>query len=223
VKRDWLAPLLGIGIGFALFVIVFGPINRGGGLMKNVASANMQTAHTLALALFQYSIDHDGNYSDAKSSTEIFQRLIDGGYITDPKIVYLSVPGKTMPVPGAKLTPENVGWDVTADVTSSSPDGLPLVFMTGYRIEYEPDGRAIPVGGSNEAVAPRRTWQEWWNGRNVPPAGIPVAYKSNQTIFIPAKESFVGPHGAILHFVDPKTDFAGKTYRQLTPDGELPP
>ena len=94
--------------------------------------------------MFQYANDHNQNYPDGKSSTEVFQKLIDGGYISDPAIFYIPMVGKIKAGVGQRLKPENVCWDVTSPVDSSAPDGLPIVFSTGYKVNYVPGGAAIP-------------------------------------------------------------------------------
>lgn len=99
-------------------------------------SAAMQTTRTIALAMFEYGEDHHGAYPDGTSSTEVFQKLLDGNYVSDPMVFYQPLPGKTPPVHGAKLRPENIGYDVTSGIRPHSPDDLPVVFLTGFRIDY---------------------------------------------------------------------------------------
>jgi len=113
--------------------------------------------------------------------------------------------GKTKPV-SLRLKPENVCFDVTSPVDSSSPDGLPIVFSTGYKVNYVPGGAAVPL------VKPEYQ-------------GIAVCYKSNSASFLllpfqPATAE--NPDGSIPNFVPADFDPQGKTYRQLTPDGVLP-
>jgi hypothetical protein len=95
------------------------------------------------------------------------------------------------------LKPENVSWDVTDAVTSDDSDDLPIVFLTGYKIDYATGGKAHPL--KNAAI----------------PEGIAAFYKSNSTEFIVAKVDGIP-------LIDPTFDPKGKTYRQLTPDGPLP-
>ena len=83
----------------------------------------MQIARSINLMLFAYSNDNNQNYPDGKSSTEVFQKLLDGGYATDPAIFYVPLPGKVKPVAGQKLKPENVCFDVPCPVEGSDPDG----------------------------------------------------------------------------------------------------
>lgn len=157
----------------------------------------IQTSRTIALAMFQYSNDHEDHYPDGESSTEVFQKLIDQSYITDPTLFYFPMPGK-IPAPTKYLKPENVCFDVTGGLVSSDSDSLPLVFSTGYQVDYAPDGKARPLKNpSFEGV------------------GIAVCYLSNSAKFVLAQ---AGTVPLINSNFDPK----GKTYRQLTPDGVLP-
>jgi hypothetical protein len=188
----------------------------------------MQMSRDIALAMFAYSNDNNQNYPDGKSSTEVFQKLLDGHYVEDPSLFYLPLPGKTKPIAGQKLKPENVSFDVTAGVDSNAPDGLPLVFMTGYKVNYVPGGAAIPIIKSYPTFSSEpRTWSEWWKGLPEPwlgtsvATGIAATYKSNSAVFKPFETSS-NLEGVVSHFVPPDFNANGKTYRQLTPDGPLP-
>ena len=175
--------------------------------------------------MFAYSNDNNQQYPDGQSSTEVFQKLLDGNYVTDPAVFYVPLPGKIKAVAGQKLKPENVCYDVTSGVDANSPDELPLVFMTGYKVNYVPGGAAVPL------VKPyppfwTRTWQGWWRGEPEPDPnlrpGIAVTYKSNNAVFMKLVTS-ANSDGSIPNFVSTKFKPDGKTYRQLTPDGPLPP
>jgi hypothetical protein len=178
-------------------------------------SWGMQTARTIALAMFAYANDHDGRYPDGASSTEVFQELLDEGYIYDPIVLYLQIPGKIQGSHGQKLKPENVCFDLTAGVDAKAPDGLPLVFVTGYKINYRPGSTALPLQKP-------RTWAGWWNGDPKPfdfPEGLAVAYKGNTARSLPLDFS-ARPEGSISNFIPP--DLAvppDGAYHQLTPDG----
>ena len=95
--------------------------------------------------MYSYAYDNQGNYPDGKSSTEVFQKLLDEGYCTDPTVFFIPLSGKSEPIAGQKLKPENVCWDVTSGVDSSAPDGLPIVFTTGFKVTYIPGGTAVPI------------------------------------------------------------------------------
>jgi hypothetical protein len=164
-----------------------------------------------------YYNDHRQRYPDGKSSTEIFQKLLNDGYVTDPTLFYLPLSGKLKAIPGQKLKPENVCWDVTSGVDASSPDDTPIVFVTGYKVRYLPGGEAVPI------VKPSaRTWLGWWQGEKEPSRrpypGLAVCYKNNSAMFMDSGSS----GGVIPNFISPDFKPDGKTYRQLTPDGVLP-
>jgi len=227
-KRTWRRTVLQLGLLIGSLVIlsrlVFAPV--GPGLQKSKENAWMQQTRNLALSMFQYSLDHDGNYPDGKSSTEVFQKLLDEKYITYPGIFYIPLSGKTKAIQGQHLKPENVCFDVTCCVSSSSPDGLPIVFMTGYKVVYVPGGSAISLmkpfprfGGESH------TWLQWWREeypKPEPKPGIAVCYKSNTVKFIPLAE-VPNSDGSIPNFIPSTFDPAGKVYGQLTPDGLLSP
>lgn len=149
--------------------------------------------------MYSYANDHQQQYPDGKSSTEVFQKLIDEGYVTDPTIFYVSYEGKVPAKAGQKLKPENVCFDVTGGVDSNSPDDVPLVFLTGYKVIY---------ATGTTAIARFR----------IVPDGIAVFYKNNSATFLKTPTA----DGSVAHFVSPDFKADGKTYRQLTPDGTVP-
>jgi hypothetical protein len=163
-------------------------------------------AHAINLAMFAYAQDHNGAYPTGKSSTEVFQKLLDGGYVFDTSLFYcaiLKIPGK-IPATSKILKPENVCWDVTADLNTNSPDEVPVVFSTGYKIDYTPGGKAVPrLLGISERFS-----------------GIVVSYHSAATMF--ARNDGLS-HGIVINFISPTFVSGGKTYQQLTPDGLLSP
>jgi type II secretory pathway pseudopilin PulG len=184
--------------------ILLGPITPS--LRKARESAAMQTSRTIALAMFQYANDHDGKYPTGRSSTEVFQQLIDENYVIDPKLFYIQMAGKSAPTSNT-LKPENVSYDVTTPVDSNSPKGLPLVFLTGYRIEYKAGGSAIPLANFVNPF-----------GND----GLAVCYSGNNAWFkVPMSEQ--ASDGGVVNFVAPDFDAHGQKFQQLTPDGPLPP
>jgi len=211
-----------------LFVFSLGPANLGG-IKHAWGSVSLQAAHEIGIAMYSYSNDNDLKYPDGKSSTEVFQKLMDGGYVTDPNLFYIPMPGKTRPAPGQKLKPENVSWDVTGGAdASSSPDGLPIVFMTGYKVSYTPGGAAVPLVKPYPRFGwedSNQTWFDWLMGRHTihwsDSGGIAVFYKSNMAKFM-ILEMSGDSNGTVPNFVPPDFKPDGKTYRQLTPDGVLP-
>jgi hypothetical protein len=113
---------------------------------------------------------------------------------------------------------------MTADMNTNQKDNdIPLVFTTGYRIEYKPGGRAVPLGSLPVYVSRDRTWVEWLEnrpGKNAISPGLAVAYASGASSFTKAPDPTTG---IVPNVISPKADLGNKTYRQLTPEGELPP
>jgi hypothetical protein len=215
-----LAILAFVGIG------VFAPID--GHIPMAQGSGWMQTSRTIGIAMAQYANDHGGNYPDGQSSTEVFQKLLDGNYVTDPGIFYVPYAGKVKAVSGQSLKPENVSWDVTAGVESQTSDEIPIVFLTGYRVTYAAGGAAVSlVKPFPDFGDPPRTWSQWWHGepkpmpRSVP--GIAVMYKSNTAAYkMFMFESTPAPEGTMPDFISSKFDPKDRVYHQLTPTGQLP-
>jgi hypothetical protein len=196
--------VMGLILLVAFFAFAWGPLTSGAGLESIKDSPLMRSSRAIALAMYQYANDHQGNYPDGQSSTEVFQKLIDGGYITDPTIFYtpvLHLPGKVK-ASSNKLKPENVCWDITVPDTSNDSDFLPVVFSTGYRMNYVPGGSAVPA-------------TQFTKDRG---EGIAVTYHSNSTIYIWNDH---GPDGTVSAVIDARFTATGKQYRQLTPDGAL--
>ena len=80
-------------IGCLILLIVCCPLTCspiGPGIKRAVPeSASLQKVHQIGVAMFSYMSDHNEQYPDGKSSTEVFQKLLDGGYVTDPTIFYV--------------------------------------------------------------------------------------------------------------------------------------
>jgi hypothetical protein len=189
---------------FLLVVIVLGPmrLSRRPALLAPVP---LQDARVIGIAMFQYANDHDGAYPTGTSSTKIFQKFVDGRYVTDPTRFYqalLNVPGKTKAISNV-LKPENVCWDVTVPLDAGSSDLMPVVFSTGYRINYVPGGSAVPL-----AVSPEDKL-----------SGIAICYHGNNSAWL---KNDGQPDGMVTNFISQAFDPAGKKYQQLTPDGPLP-
>ena len=230
----WLWRVLAIcALLFLVFGLALGPIGHGRGFYYKMH--HVHDARTIALAMFQYANDHEGGYPGGRSSTEVFQKLLDGGYCTNPAIFYIPMQGKTAPVSGQKLKPENICWDATSGVEEADSDALPLVFMTGYKMTYAPDGPAVPlVRPYPPYTAPWRFWLDFSGIHDHDPvAGLAVAEKHYSSAF-KALEYVVSPDGSVRipyvyapdavvsHAVSAKFDAKGKTWVQLTPDGPLP-
>ncbi len=184
----------------------------------------MQICHTLALALFCYANDYGGKYPDGKSSTEVFQKLVDGKYISDPAIFYVPFVGKTKWTSG-KLKPENVCWDVTNGLNlNGDSDETPLIFITGFRMDYRPGGSAYVVKTYDYRPREPRTWFAWMQGAPLvfKWESLTIAWKNTG-----AKEMLPPspplPDGSIPNVVSISFDPKGKIYIQLTPDGPISP
>jgi hypothetical protein len=203
IKRplQWIAVSV---ILMAVVWIILSPLRTS--VHSPVSSVTMQKVRSIGMLLYQYANDHHGVYPTGKSSTEVFQKLIDEQYVTDPSIFWegsLHIPGKVKPTSNV-LSPENVCWDVTVPVDEKSPDDLPVVFTTGYKIEYVAGGNAVPLFSSSE-------------GRS---EGIAVCYHSNSARYLPDDGL---SNGTIAPIIDQDFNSAGKKYQQLTPDGPLGP
>ncbi len=175
-----------------LFGIALGPITAG--IEKAKENMAMQGARSIELAMYQYSVDHHGAYPDGASSTEVFQKLIDGGYVSNPSIFYISMLGKTRPLSN-HLAPENVCYDVTSGVTTDTPEGLPVVFSSGYTVSYAPGGAA-----TRDTNFP------------VPFLGMDVAYKDHSARWLKPSGD-----GSVMNVIPANFDAGGKSYRQLRP------
>jgi hypothetical protein len=210
---------------FILFILTIlagiagGPI--GPGNQRMAEGAALQKARSINLLLFSYSNDNYGHYPEGKSSTEVFQKLIDEKYCNDSTLFYIPRSGKTCPQPGEKLKPENVCFDVTEGLDSSSSDMLPVAFTTGYRVAYVPNTGAFPLKASPQ-FSDSRSWLGWIQGEPThwDDPGIAVSYKSNNSFFIRLETSADG-QASIPNFISPDYKPDGKTYIQLTPDGPL--
>jgi hypothetical protein len=157
--------------------------------------------------------------------------LLDGGYLKDPtfssgssnsdnsSIFYVPMQGKIPPVAGQPLKPENVCFDVTSPMDQSSPDALPVVFLTGYKVNYVPGGAAVLL--SRPALKSNGWWQRLWkrSGQYMMP-GIVVSYKDDSFRFLRLNND-ENPDSSIPNFVPANFDAKGKSYRQLTPTGVM--
>ena len=179
--------------------IALGPITNG--IHKAKENMAMLTSRQIGLAMFAYATDHNGAYPDGKTSTEVFQKLLDEKYVSDPAIFYLAMSGKTKAT-SSKLTAENVCFDVTSGVTSDSSADLPVVFCTGYTVTYAPGSSATrDSSASTPFPGPNRGFR-----------GLAVTYKGNNARFLNAAAD-----GTVADFIPESFDPAGKTYRQLKP------
>lgn len=190
-----------------LSIFVIGPTTNRPHSHQNYG---VQSAHVIGMAMLAYANDNNGKYPTGASSTEIFQKLIDGKYITDPSIFCPYEESGKSRATSNKLKPENVGWDVTIPAyaedfgvppeKTKTDGGLPLLFSTGYRIEYVPHGRALPLPGTDNKY-------------------IIVLYVSESAQLITADPQ---NRGIVSDVIPASFDARGVKYTQLTPDGALP-
>ena len=215
VRRPTLGTFSVIFLLALLTIIFLGPMTGRIDVAQHYSA--LQTCRTITLAEFQYSNDYNGKYPDGRSSTEIFQKLIDGNYISDPNVFYIPMEGKTRPVEGKPLKPENVSYDVTGGINGSVPNGLPLVFATGYRVNYHAGGKLLPLDKTHPfEMGAQRTWFQWLNFTPdivlIPPVS---RAGSSSTPELPPGE------GTDEQNSQQDFDAHGQVYRQLTPDGVL--
>lgn len=220
--KTWITVGLMLALGAYL---LFMDVVQGGAHPYHTAIivSHEKTAELIVSALRKYAADHAGKFPDGKSSTEIFQQLIDENYLGGAPMVYQRFPGKVEPNWGDRLRPENVSWDVTTGLTSNSPDSIPAVFSTGFRVSYGASALATPrTNPCPKLFYAVREVSDWWNGEPdpTPYAAMVVCDKRGVARFIKLDKN-VPPAGAIPNFIGPDFKPDGKTYRQLTPEGEL--
>lgn len=179
--------------------IALGPITNG--IKKAQENMAMQQARQISLALYAYSADHNGAYPDGATSTEVFQKLIDEKYLSNPGVFYVAMPGKVKAT-SSHLTADNVSFDVTSGVTADSSPSVPVVFLTGYTVVYEARASAARDGSSPTPFP----------GPGKGASGIAVAYKGNSARFINGDEN-----GTALNFVPPDFQPGTQIYQQLRP------
>lgn len=196
-------------IAFSVVIICL----PNGGTQRGPASKALFQCRAIGLDLEKYASDHGGKFPEGRSSTEVFQKLIDEHDVDDPALFFYPLAGKVKPV-RSTLKPENVGWDVTCCVDADSPDSLPLVFMTGYKVDYTA-GAGVHLLKKETAFS----WTDWWTVKTVRLYFVPVCYKNTTDRAI----MFPDDSGSIPGFIPADFDPKGKIYRQLTPDGELKP
>jgi len=174
--------------------------------------------------MYQYSLDHNGQYPTGKSSTEVFQKLIDGKYVSNPTIFYAIGIGNRSKTPATsnELLPNNICFDVTIPVTTDSPKGLPLVFVSGFKITYEKGAKATAPFYSNGQIGGMmafykddkrpNSWSVYWFGSHKVTYQKVAFYKSGDDVL-----------RTIPNFVSQDFKPDGVKYQQLTPDGPLAP
>jgi hypothetical protein len=167
----------------------------------------MMHCMVLAHALASYEEAH-GHLPEGKTSTEVFQNLLDdGGFGCGPEYFYVERPGKVPPT-SDRLRPESVCFDVTFCSAPANSDKVPLVFLTGYRVVYQARASAMPIN-----PMPERSWSEWFFcSRSIASPYMVFSYGNGGQRPITASSD-----GTIPNFIPADFDAKGKTYRQLTP------
>ncbi len=177
--------LVVIGIIAILAGVALGPITQG--LEKAKESAGMQTARTLGLSAFQYSVDV-GTYPGGSNSEDVCIALVQGQYIQDASIFAASGAQAYKGTDIKAIGASNIAWDFMAGaaptppatgsvgLTTSDPDGMPAIFSTGQNVPVPAQGAAAPA-------------IELTNKNPFGNHGMAVCYKSNSAVFIKAQVS----------------------------------
>jgi hypothetical protein len=229
---QWLFVLVFVGL-----LVVGALVPPGGGMPPSygLGSRAMEQSRAIYALLMAYADNHRGAFPTGRSSTEIFQKLVEenhfiasgmsrdelyrqAGYedsnIHDTAIFYLKVPGKSLAT-STVLKPENVCFDVTIPLGREELGACPMVFLTGYRVQYVPNGKAVCPDASQVPSWSGISYSNQvsisvWDNRPAPPIEG-----------LPARPYFLPDH-SIANFVPADFDAKGVKYVQLTPDGPLP-
>ncbi len=182
--------LVVIGIIAILAGVALGPITRG--IKQAKQSAGLQTARTIGLAEFSFSNDNNGSYPDVKNqgsgtgqqAAAVAQALLQGNYISDPSIFYISGSAATKftgTTASTTIAQNNISWDFGGlangnGLNTNTPDQVPVVWssVAGGGTEPSIDATGVltctPVSSNAYGTA-----------------GVAVAFKSNSASFILAK------------------------------------
>lgn len=143
-------------------------------------------------------MDEDFGYADSASSTEVFQRLMDAGYLRDPTDLYIEGMLGKVPYPGTgPLKPEHVCWDVLVPIEESDSGQMPKVVSTGWKLIFEPNASA-KIRDSKLV------------NYSVHGVGL-VVYRKDRTVTVLSQEE------ALTQPVMPKDLEPSRNYRQLQP------
>jgi prepilin-type N-terminal cleavage/methylation domain-containing protein len=215
--------LVVIGIIAILASVAMGPIT--GALKKAQHNAGMQNSRSIALLLFQFSIDNDGSYpaggvnGTGNTSEGIAQQLLQGKYTSDATVFFQSGGVGKVKYKGAggafaDFGANNISWDFTAvaagaggggaitGITSSASDLLPIIYCTGNEVAYP----VAPGVGLDLKLNNANTF-----GLD----GIAVTYKSNSAQFLPASNTG-GTDGIVKGFI-PAAYSDATAYVQIKP------
>jgi hypothetical protein len=199
------------------------PMRGGHSYWEYLQKAACRHTEIIATAMYNYSQDHGGQYPTGKSSIEVFQKLIDGHYINDPKVffaygaLYSDLPHRSgAPADSNILRSENVRFDVTIPLNAQSPNGIPIVFLTGCKVTYQPGASAIAATSN-----PFRGLSVIYTAKIPTPNWLTFLYNEPQIQllrFIPT-DPFPERSCYISNFISPDFKPDGIKYVQLTPDG----
>jgi len=184
-----------IPIGSTLIYLALQPINKG----LPTSATNIMF---IRFALLEYAQKHKGLFPGGKSSTDVFEQLIED-HDLEAHFVYFDLPGKREFVGGA-LSPANVCYDFTQGTNLKSPEWIPIIIPTGFRINYATGEASIIASNAIKNdfinvgyIANIRSWN-----LNLAPF---ISIRKHQIFIMPGK---------------PVTEDASQ-YQQLTPDGNL--
>ena len=181
-----------------LGLLVFWTERGHGPIAKGIEEAHEIDGVTQVKAIVQamnaYAAVHGGAYPTGDTSTEVFQKLLDGHFVSDPKTFFVLTGGK-FPADSNQLDSRNVCFDVTAGASAKSPDDLPLVFTSGFEVKYKP---GVNASHSSDIVGILH--------------GIAVGYKGGAAHFRHEVSD-----GTLPNFFPADAEAEGAGYRQLEP------
>jgi hypothetical protein len=204
-----------------LLAAVLGPGPNGYG--KAIRDLTCRKVDEIATAMYRYSLDHGGKYPSGNSSTTVFQKLLDGGYVSDPETFYdrYISPEVKKTATSKTLAPENVSFDVTVPVTAGSPKGLPLVFVSGFKVTYEPGASATaPFHSLGQISGMAAAYND-----DVHPSNFITGLLGRPSVTyqkIDFYKSSTDVLRRVPNFIPATFHPDGNVYVQLTPDGPLP-
>jgi hypothetical protein len=203
-----------------LLIIVIGLIEPGIPPRSAWNAIEAEHVHLIASALLRYAQDHQGKFPPGESSTAVFQKLLDEGYAgyfeSRSLLFYFPMKGKTPPLEGQPLKPENVSFDVTNLMDVSDSDAVPLVFSTGFKVSYEPGARAQRLTTPDFRIPGFELFRPDPGPRH---NSIVVGDKRAKVRTLVVTDDATNPNGSARGFIPADFKSNGKIYRQLTPDG----
>jgi hypothetical protein len=124
--RGYAAVLITVAVLYLIFTNFYEP--------QREVSMMIGHANRIYWALSDYAKKNNGSYPNGESSTEVFQKLIDDGDIRGDE-VFFDLPGKSVAT-SPRLNSSNVCYDFTKGANANSPGWLPIVYPTGYSIDF---------------------------------------------------------------------------------------